>query len=155
MRQSIFVLLLICAFASSSKADTLNYWHVYFNGVKIKEFNEENLGEIKLKLAEIKDEDSITIKYFCFHKAPLFMRNFSVHCPNNTLYMINENKAGVPVTFNLARLIQCKSADTATVYRIECYETFFAYDTPFEIHEKREKEKPFYLKPPIFKIIIE
>ena len=45
--------------------DTVNFWHIYINKNKIKEFNEiTKNNEIQLKRGSIKKKDSLKIKYF-------------------------------------------------------------------------------------------
>lgn len=48
-------------------ADTTDFWHVYYNDVKIRELNEESVyegvDEIVIKTDTIKDTDSIIVRY--------------------------------------------------------------------------------------------
>jgi|GEM_PF-4499375 len=61
----VFALALLSPSLKNYKIDTLNFWHIYYNKEKIKEFNEaskENV--IQLVLGSVKKEDSLSIKYF-------------------------------------------------------------------------------------------
>lgn len=64
----IHYLITLTLFSSPLKnhsIDTLDFWHIYYNKEKIKEFSEaskENV--IQLKARSIKLEDSLCIKYF-------------------------------------------------------------------------------------------
>jgi hypothetical protein len=49
---------------ASAKADTIDYWQVYYNESKIKEYTQYSKGEIVLKIKEIKKTDTLTVKYF-------------------------------------------------------------------------------------------
>ncbi|MFA7326842.1 MAG: hypothetical protein WC121_09275 [Candidatus Kapaibacterium sp.] len=49
---------------STAKADSISYYHVYYNSTKISEINEYSKGVVILKEADIKMEDSLEIKYF-------------------------------------------------------------------------------------------
>lgn len=63
--KTLFILLVLnLGFGQLVKADTISYWHVYCNDIKIKEFNQYSKGSIVLKKSEIKPTDSLTIKYF-------------------------------------------------------------------------------------------
>jgi hypothetical protein len=64
MTKFLIVLISTFGFFSSAKADTIDYWHVYYNNIKIKEYNQYSKGEIVLKIENIKKTDSLTIKYF-------------------------------------------------------------------------------------------
>jgi len=60
MKNVIFLLLL---FSACSKADTLPYWTVYLNGVKLKTFT--TLGNnITFKSSELNVGDKLSIQYF-------------------------------------------------------------------------------------------
>ena len=58
------ILFSIFVFFSSVKADTINYWHVYFNNTKIKEYSQYSKGEIVFNIKDIKKIDSLTVNYF-------------------------------------------------------------------------------------------
>lgn len=53
-----------CVLPLSLQADTIDYWHVYYNDVKIYEFNQHFQGTVKLKLNTIKSTDSLSVSYF-------------------------------------------------------------------------------------------
>jgi len=83
MRQIKHILIFILALATNvAKADMADFWHVYYNGVKIKEFSEvQNNREITLKIKDIKKTDSLTIMYYNdFH---LYGRSFSLSLLQN------------------------------------------------------------------------
>ena len=64
MQKLIFTLLFMC-FALFAKADTIDYWHVYKNDIKIEEYNiffREK--EIIIRTNDIKRADSLVIIYF-------------------------------------------------------------------------------------------
>lgn len=64
--KTLILLIFICSFGllSTAKADTISYYHVYYNGTKINDINEYSKGVVILKEADIKMEDSLEIKYF-------------------------------------------------------------------------------------------
>jgi hypothetical protein len=61
-----FCLLIFALFVSHiCMADTIDYWHVYYNKTKLKECNQVNCGEtLTFKTGNIKNGDSIIVKYF-------------------------------------------------------------------------------------------
>ena len=64
MKQFILLFISTIGIFNSVKADTIDYWHIYYNDVKIKEYNHYSKGEITLKIKDLKKTDSLTIKYF-------------------------------------------------------------------------------------------
>lgn len=65
MTKAVYLSILMLFIAGVCKADTIDYWHVYYNQTKIREYNQfGNAQTIVLKLAEIRSGDSITVKYF-------------------------------------------------------------------------------------------
>jgi hypothetical protein len=65
MRRSIIFLIFILGLAKTAKADTIDFWHVYYNKTKIREFN--LYGDTKFKtivLRNIQQADFIVVKYF-------------------------------------------------------------------------------------------
>ncbi len=64
MKRISLLLISTIGFIASAKADTIDYWHVYYNDIKIKEYNQYAKDEIVLKIKDIKKSDTLTIKYF-------------------------------------------------------------------------------------------
>ncbi|MGZ5245313.1 MAG: hypothetical protein ACXWDO_10155, partial [Bacteroidia bacterium] len=62
MKQNIFVLLLICGFAVSSKADSIEYWKVYYNDNLIGEYSLHD--SIIISNLTLKKDDIIRVDYF-------------------------------------------------------------------------------------------
>ncbi len=71
MKALFLIAISILYFSLSAKSDTIDYWHIYYNGVKIGEWNRSKIHQIDLKLRKIQKKDSITVKYFrdtpCFN----------------------------------------------------------------------------------------
>lgn len=59
------ILFSIFVFFSTVKADTIDYWHVFYNETKIKEYIQYSKGEIVFNIKDIKKTDTLTVKYFC------------------------------------------------------------------------------------------
>ncbi len=64
MKKLLLFLIISISFCSISKADTIDIIHIYYNNIKIKECGIFCKDAIVLKLDSIKDNDSITVRYF-------------------------------------------------------------------------------------------
>ncbi len=64
MTKILIILISTFGLIGSVKADTIDFWHVYYNNVKIQEYNQYSKGIIVLKIKDIKKTDSLSIKYF-------------------------------------------------------------------------------------------
>lgn len=64
MTNILLLLFSTLGFSNPTKADTIDYWHVYYNNNKIKEYNLYSNGEIVIKIKEVQKTDSITVLYF-------------------------------------------------------------------------------------------
>ena len=62
--KNIFLIFFFFLGSFISKADTIDVWHVYYNKMKIKEYNEYNKGKIKIKAKQYKNGDKIVVKHF-------------------------------------------------------------------------------------------
>lgn len=64
MKKLFFLLLLFAGMSQSAKADTIDFWHVYKNGIKVKEFNGFGKNELVIDLRLVQNNDSVTVRYF-------------------------------------------------------------------------------------------
>jgi len=64
MTRILIILVSAMGLFSSAKADTIDYWHIYYNRIKVNEFNQYSKGEIVLKIKNIRSTDSLMVKYF-------------------------------------------------------------------------------------------
>lgn len=89
MKIYFYIVVLIFIITNLSKADTLSYWHVYFNYLKLKEYAEySNLSNdlIKLDQKEIKQNDTLSVIYYS--DTPCFSCKTSI-------YIIDEKKKNI------------------------------------------------------------
>lgn len=89
-----------------SKADTISTWHVYYNKIKFKEYNQYNKKEkLVLKISDFKVGDTISIKYYTDAKCHNCISSFSVECEEKyiTGSEIKENE--YLVSFSVEELI--------------------------------------------------
>jgi len=64
MKKLLLILIISLSFGSISMADTIDFWHIYYNNVKVQECNGYMDYVLILKLDSINAEDSITVRYF-------------------------------------------------------------------------------------------
>lgn len=64
MKKLFFLLLLFACMSQSAKADTIDFWHVYKNGIKVKEFNGFGKNELVISQQLIQTGDTLTVRYF-------------------------------------------------------------------------------------------
>ena len=63
MKKLLLILIISISFSSISKADTTDFWNIYYNNVKIKKCHLGLNYVMVLKLDSIKDTDSVTVEY--------------------------------------------------------------------------------------------
>ena len=141
MKKLLLLFIIICAFANVSNADTIDFWHIYYNNVKIKEGNGFSKFKLKLNLDKIKNTDSLSFRYN--HDSPCF------DCPTNLIVEDKHQQLIIkargegnfnPITLNLKSLI-----DYFNLHG----------ETDFKVYYYREIEKHKIYKIPVFSIKLE
>ena len=123
MIKYLFVLSLSLFLFNAVKADTIDYWHVYYNKVKLKEFNQFNSKEpILLNVRDIKS-DTLTVKYFrdtpCFDCTTFL----SVEDTKHQNILTSEGKGTFnPVSFSVKVLIQFKENSGQELFEVYYFE---------------------------------
>jgi hypothetical protein len=65
LKTYFLVIALLFGFASSGRCDTIDFWHVFYNKMKIKEYVEFSpVNEIVIQADSVKRGDSIAVHYF-------------------------------------------------------------------------------------------
>ncbi|MFM2307872.1 MAG: hypothetical protein RLZZ367_2541 [Bacteroidota bacterium] len=93
-------------FGLTAKADTIDFWHVYYNGVKIREYNGYAVDIISLKADSVGSNDSITVKYF--RDTPCYDCATNVTVEDDKHHVITtDNGKGTfsPVSFLLKKVV--------------------------------------------------
>ena len=134
------ILLLVCI--SPLFADTIDYCHIYYNKIKIKEINETQKDQvISLNSKEIKKADIITIRYF--YDTP------SDDCL--TQVIINDKKQNI--------IVSGKSKGSSNPIDVTVFPLFQKYlqtgEGTYDVFYIDKNEQKNEFKKLIFKIIIE
>ncbi|AWA31072.1 hypothetical protein HYN48_13795 [Flavobacterium magnum] len=110
MKNSIllFSFLFTCLICKAS--DTISVWHVYYNKIKIKEYNQYNNNlPLVLKNSDYKVGDSITIQYFSDTRCDDCLTGIMVRSKDNRVTMVGKSKGrGNPITFPVSYIIDPK-----------------------------------------------
>ena len=64
MTRILIILISTIGLLGSATADTIDYWNVYYNKARVKEFNVGADGEIVVKIRNIKSTDSLMVEYY-------------------------------------------------------------------------------------------
>ena len=123
MTRILIILISTFGLFSSAKADTIDYWHVYYDNIKIKEYNQYSKGEIVLKIKDIKNTDSLTIKYF--RDTPCDKCETKVAIENGRHFVITSGKGfGTfnPIKISVYDLLQYHLKADKEVYEVFYHE---------------------------------
>ena len=110
MKNLILVLFLFLTSLVCKASDTISVWHVYYNKVKIKEYNDyNNKLPLTLKISDYKIGDSITVKYFSDVKCNDCLTGIMIRTIDNRLTMAGKSVGrGNPISFPVIYLIDPK-----------------------------------------------
>jgi hypothetical protein len=123
MKYTFLVFLTVLGLSQMTKADTIAYWHVYYNKTKIREFNIYCTHEIILKLDRIKSGDSITVKYFRDTPCSECSTFLAVDYENHYKILTRRGKGTFnPISFSLKDLIKYKKSSNKKYFDIFYFE---------------------------------
>ncbi|MBP4139238.1 hypothetical protein [Flavobacterium geliluteum] len=102
---SFFLISIIC-----NASDTISVWHVYYNKVKIKEYNQyNNKTPLIIKSSNYKIGDSITVKYFSDANCNNCSTGIMIGSEENRFTMTGKSiGTGNPISFPVSFLINSK-----------------------------------------------
>ena len=102
---SFFLISIVC-----KASDTISVWHVYYNKIKIKEYNQfNNNAPLIIKLTDYKIGDSITVKYLSDTKCHDCLTGIMVRSKDNRVTMAGKSVGrGNPISFPVSYLIDPK-----------------------------------------------
>jgi hypothetical protein len=119
MKTFLLLVLTLTGMAQTTKADTIDYWHVYYNKVKIAAFNEYNIHDITIKMDKVKSHDSITVKYF--NDTPCSDCNTHLTVEDekhHTIVACKGKGVGNPISFALKDLLAYKQRSGCNSFEI-------------------------------------
>ena len=124
MKKTLLILVLVLCCQHAVKADTTDYWHIYFNDDRIKMCDATHPAELLFNTSKIQATDSITVKpstdtpcYTC--KTMLFVENTEGSLIATAVGQGTFN----PITFSLKDL-----ANSGT--NVKEYRVFFSQESP-------------------------
>lgn len=117
------VVMSVLGFACTSNADTISFWHVYYNQVKIRDYNVYSQNAvIKFRVDSIQPADSLTVQYFDDTPCPCAVTLVIQDQQGNAILTRNGRSTHSPITFSLFALSEISSTGKQydfTVYFIE------------------------------------
>lgn len=110
MKNVILILSFILISIACKASDTISVWHVYYNKIKLKEYNQfNNKSQLILKLSDYKIGDSITVKYFSDTKCNDCITAIMLKSKDNRITMVGKSVGrGNPISFPVSYLINPK-----------------------------------------------
>lgn len=102
----LLVALIILGFTCTLRADTISFWHVYYNKTKIRDYNMFSESPvIHFRMDSIRANDSLTVRYFddtpCRCMVTLMIQDDN----GKNVVLKNVKGTGTPITFSLYNLI--------------------------------------------------
>lgn len=121
----VFIILLFLA--ERAKSDTIDYYHVYYNNVKIKEYPNDTIPII-IKKSEIKDSDTLSIRYW--NDTPCTNCKFYlVVIDNKKIYVkvTSTTGQGTPLSISMKDILEWSAINLVDNFDIYYYEEKPAY----------------------------
>lgn len=147
MKKIFFLFLSFLSFSNFANADTINYWHVYHNQIKIEEVNQFfSKRELVIKIKDIKPTDSLVIEYF--RDTPCYKYECYVFIENKKEQIITKSSAvgtGTPIKISLFEILY--SSWNTPQYHLKTKESY--YQILYEEKDKywgKQKKVLFRLK---------
>lgn len=112
---TLFFLLI----AFTAKADTIDYWHVYYNKVKFKEYNQYSSKEkLVLKAAGYKAGDVLTVYHY--DDTPCDKCGIFLYVGSGAVITAQAKNTGEgkPLTFELKKLMKFKKKNKPLNYKV-------------------------------------
>ncbi|WP_026209621.1 hypothetical protein [Cytophaga aurantiaca] len=123
MKNILLMLLPLLGLVQTTKADTIDFWHVYYNHTKIQEFNQYGTHEIRLKLESLKSGDSITVKYFRDTPCSRCATYLTVEDEKHHVFVTSSGKGTFnPISFSINKLIELRKQGYMQTFEIFYFE---------------------------------
>ncbi len=119
MKIFLLLFLAIIGITQNTKGDTIDYWHVYYNKIKIAEFNSYNTHDISIKINKVKNGDIITVRYYRDTPGSDLVTNLTVVDEKHHVILVSKGKGtGNPVSFALKDLLEYKKKHGGNTFEI-------------------------------------
>lgn len=119
----LLILLILFGPIQSARADTIDFWHVYYNNIKIKEFNQYGQNTVILRLGKIKDGDSIVVKYFRDTPCSECLTNLIVQDNQHNIIATGKGTGTFnPIAFPLINLVKINKVTDKNSFTVFYYE---------------------------------
>lgn len=120
MKRCMLLVAFIAFNCFISKADTIDFWHVYYNDSLIQKFNIHNDSEvIVIKVKMVQSVDSIRINYFRDAPCTDCHLNLMVRTDkNNKIIYSKAVGTGSTLSFDLRRLVNVYTADKKRYFEV-------------------------------------
>ncbi|HEV7782150.1 MAG TPA: hypothetical protein VGO58_12840 [Chitinophagaceae bacterium] len=124
MKRIFLMVLTVSGFAQTAKADTIDYWHVYYNKIKIGEFTHYGRPhKITLKLDSLHYGDSITVIYSRDTPCAGCTTHLTVEDGKHHLFLSGEGKGTRnTLAFSIDKLIDLRNQGYKEYYQIFYFE---------------------------------
>ena len=130
MKILLLLFLASAGITQTTKADTIDYWHVYYNNIKIKEFNGHNeVHEITIKIDKIKNGDSISVNYYRDTHCSDCITHLTIEDGKHHTISTHQGKGageGNPLSFALKDLLEFRKKDGGSYFEIFYYDNAFS-----------------------------
>jgi hypothetical protein len=129
MNYKLFCLVILLLFSLEIKvnADTIDYYHIYYNNILINN-NSSDSGAISFKKVEIKESDSLSVKYWTDTPCAS-CRFYLVAIDENNIYVkVTSNIGqGSPLTISMKDILDWSAQNNVDYFNIYYYEEKPAY----------------------------
>ena len=116
-----FIASSVCVnIAMAIPTDTIDYWHVYYNGVKIGDFNHlSSVRTITFEIDSINTADSITVRYY--RDTPCFYCSTTLVAENQENLKVSTSVGKgtfAPISFYLKSFVEYRRNNKNSLFEI-------------------------------------
>jgi len=131
MKLFLLLTLAITVMTQITKADTIDYWHVYYNKTKIEELNAYNVRDIIIKTDKVKSGDSIAVRYFRDTPGSDCITNLVIDDDKHHTVIARKGKGtGNPIAFALNDLVEFRKKNGGNYFEIYYFDNAISSNQP-------------------------
>jgi hypothetical protein len=122
MKVVLLILFTLTGFCKTAFADTVDYWHVYYNGVKVKEFQQFKSNDVLIEAEIIKANDSLRVVLFRDTPCKDCQRTvmISTEADGAKLFKVEGRLEGQGISFSLNDLLQYSRQAGKKSFKVVC-----------------------------------